>query len=67
MSLKMDKGFRERLGYYAFGIAIGLVMVGAIFAARGARQQPPLPQQQPAGQPQPGAAAKPGGSAPGNP
>lgn len=40
MSMKMDKGFRERLGYYAFGIAIGLVMVGAIFAARGRMQGP---------------------------
>lgn len=57
MSLKLDKGFRERLGYYAFGIAIGLVMVGAIFAARGMKQgqqRPspmPAPTSVPAGQP----------------
>ncbi len=37
---------RERLGYYAFGVAIGLVMVGLIFSARAARQHaanPPAP------------------------
>ncbi len=64
MNLKLDKGFRERLGYYAFGIAIGLVLVGAIFAARGMKQgqQYEPPERQPAG-----AATKPAGPSPGNP
>lgn len=62
MSMKMDKGFRERLGYYAFGIAIGLVMVGAIFAARGRMHQP-----QPPAPPQPAPAATPATPSPGNP
>ena len=57
-------GFRQRLGYYAFGIAIGLVMVGAIFAARGMKQGQQL--QPPAQQP-PAAATKPAGASPANP
>jgi hypothetical protein len=46
--------FRRRLAYYAFGVAIGLFMLGVLQAAR-QRSRPPAPAgvTAPASSPQP--------------
>lgn len=50
--------FRRRLAYYAFGVAIGLFMLGVLQTAR-QRSRPPAPAPQGVAAPTPAPAAAP--------